>query len=103
MAGAPMREQLRTAHDMLAGIGMEAFAERAPGLLATDETVGKRSGETVTTLTAQEALIAKLAGDGQPIRRSTPGCCCPRARSNGTCARSLPSSASVPAGNCTRP
>ena len=41
------REQLRTAHDMLAAIGMEAFAERARReLIATGETVRKRSVET---------------------------------------------------------
>jgi len=59
------REQLRTAHDMLAAIGMEAFAERARWeLIATGETVRKRSAETVTALTAQEAYIARLARDG---------------------------------------
>ena len=60
------REQLRTAHDMLTAIGMEAFAERARReLAATGETVRKRSVGTVTTLTAQEALIAQLARDGR--------------------------------------
>ena len=60
------REQLRTAHDMLAAIGMEAFAERARReLIATGEAVRKRSVETLTTLTAQEALIARLARDGR--------------------------------------
>jgi DNA-binding CsgD family transcriptional regulator/tetratricopeptide (TPR) repeat protein len=60
------REQLRAAHDMLAGIGMEAFAERARReLLATGETVRKRGIQTATTLTAQEAVIAKLARDGR--------------------------------------
>jgi DNA-binding NarL/FixJ family response regulator len=50
---------------MLAAIGMEAFAERArQELIATGETVRKRSAETVTTLTAQEAYIARLARDG---------------------------------------
>ena len=59
------REQLRTAYDMLTAIGMEAFAERARRELnATGETVRQRSAETVTTLTAQEALIAGLARDG---------------------------------------
>ena len=59
------RAQLRTAHDMLTAIGMEAFAERARReLTATGETVRKRSVETVTTLTAQEAYIARLARDG---------------------------------------
>ena len=60
------REQLRTAHDMLTAIGMAAFAERARReLIATGETARKRSLETVTTLTAQEALIARLARDGR--------------------------------------
>jgi DNA-binding CsgD family transcriptional regulator len=34
-------------------------------LMATGETVRKRSVETVTVLTPQEALIARLAGDGR--------------------------------------
>jgi DNA-binding CsgD family transcriptional regulator len=59
------REQLRIAYDMLTAIGMEAFAERARRELnATGETVRQRSAETVSTLTAQEALIAGLARDG---------------------------------------
>jgi ATP/maltotriose-dependent transcriptional regulator MalT len=58
-------EQLRTAHDLLTAIGMAAFAERArQELLATGERLRKRSVETVTTLTAQEAHIARLARDG---------------------------------------
>jgi ATP/maltotriose-dependent transcriptional regulator MalT len=62
-AGA--RAQLRTAYDMLTAIGMEAFAGRARReLIATGETVRKRNAETVTTLTAQEAYIARLARDG---------------------------------------
>jgi ATP/maltotriose-dependent transcriptional regulator MalT len=60
------REQLRTAHDALTALGMEAFAERARReLIATGETLRKRSTGTVTTLTAQEALIAQLARDGR--------------------------------------
>ena len=59
------REQLRTAHDMLTAIGMEAFAERARReLMATGETARKRTVETSEELTAQEALIARLARDG---------------------------------------
>jgi DNA-binding CsgD family transcriptional regulator len=59
------REQLRTAHDLFSGIGMEAFAERARGeLLATGETVRRRSVETVGELTPQELQVARLAGDG---------------------------------------
>ena len=62
-AGA--RAQLRTAHEILDVMDMEAFAERARReLIATGETVRKRSVETVTTLTAQEAYIARLARDG---------------------------------------
>ena len=42
-----------------------AFAERARReLIATGEVVRKRSAEAATTLTAQEALIARLARDG---------------------------------------
>ena len=41
------REQLRTAHQMLVAIGMEAFAERARvELLATGEKARKRTVET---------------------------------------------------------
>jgi DNA-binding CsgD family transcriptional regulator len=59
------REQLRIAHDMLEAMGVDAFAERARReLLATGETVRKRSVETADELTAQEALIARLARDG---------------------------------------
>jgi DNA-binding CsgD family transcriptional regulator len=59
------REQLRTAHDMLATMGVEAFAERARReLLATGETARKRTVETRDELTAQERQIARLALDG---------------------------------------
>jgi DNA-binding CsgD family transcriptional regulator len=60
------REQLRTAHDMLAASGMEAFAERAHReLAATGERVRRRRAETLDDLTAQEAQIAQLALDGR--------------------------------------
>jgi DNA-binding CsgD family transcriptional regulator len=59
------REQLRASYQMLTAMGMEGFAERARReLLATGETVRKRTVETLTDLTAQEAQIAKLARDG---------------------------------------
>jgi DNA-binding CsgD family transcriptional regulator len=59
------REQLRTAHEMLATMGIEAFAERGRReLLATGETVRKRTVETRDELTVQEAHIALLARDG---------------------------------------
>ena len=60
------RSQLRTAYQMLAAMGAEAFAERARReLLAAGETVRKLAVETRTELTAQEASIARLARDGQ--------------------------------------
>jgi DNA-binding CsgD family transcriptional regulator/tetratricopeptide (TPR) repeat protein len=59
------RNQLRTAHEMLATIGMEAFAERArKELQATGEKVRRRTVETRDDLTAQERQIARLAADG---------------------------------------
>jgi DNA-binding CsgD family transcriptional regulator len=62
---ADARSQLRTAHEMLDAMGLAAFAERARReLAATGETVRKRTVETTTTLTAQEAYIARLARDG---------------------------------------
>ncbi len=60
------REQLRGAHEMLARIGAEAFAERARReLAATGQTVRKHAVEMRDELTAQEAQIALLAADGQ--------------------------------------
>jgi DNA-binding CsgD family transcriptional regulator len=59
------RAQLRTAHHMLAMMGIEAFAERARRELeATGETARKRTVETREELTAQEAVIARLAREG---------------------------------------
>jgi DNA-binding CsgD family transcriptional regulator/tetratricopeptide (TPR) repeat protein len=59
------REQLRTAHDMFAAMGMEAFAERArQELRATGETARRRNVETHRELTPQEANVAGLARDG---------------------------------------
>ena len=62
------RSQLRSAYDMLAGIGADAFAERARReLVATGETVRKRSAEAEEKeeFTAQEGQIARLAADGR--------------------------------------
>ena len=59
------REQLRTAHEMLTAIGMEAFAERARReLVATGVKVRVRLDETRDQLTPQEEQIARLACDG---------------------------------------
>jgi hypothetical protein len=47
---------------MLSAMGMEAFAERARReLLATGETVRKRTVETLDELTPQEVQVARLA------------------------------------------
>ncbi|MFC5262027.1 AAA family ATPase [Kribbella qitaiheensis] len=59
------RDQLRVAYEMLTAMGMEGFADRARReLLATGETVRKRTVDTLADLTAQEAQIAKLARSG---------------------------------------
>ena len=59
------REQLRIAHGLLSEMGVEAFAERARReLVATGESIRKRTIETRDELTAQEAQIARLARDG---------------------------------------
>jgi DNA-binding CsgD family transcriptional regulator len=62
---ADARAQLRTAHETLTAMGADAFADRARReLLATGETVRKRTVETSKELTSQEAHIARLVADG---------------------------------------
>ena len=91
------REQLRTAHEMLAAIGMEAFAERArQELSATGEKVRKRTVETRDDLTAQERQIARLARDGLSNPEIGARLSSARGPSSGTCATCSPSSASAP-------
>jgi DNA-binding NarL/FixJ family response regulator len=59
------REQLRAAHEMFSEMGNEPFAERARReLLATGETVRKRTVETLDDLTPQETQIGRMAADG---------------------------------------
>ena len=59
------REQLRAAHEAFTAMGAAPFAARAAReLLATGETVRKRTVETRDELTPQEAQIAGLARDG---------------------------------------
>jgi DNA-binding CsgD family transcriptional regulator len=59
------RVQLRAAYDMFTGMGAEGFAQRARReLLATGETVRKRTVDTSDELTVQERQIALLARDG---------------------------------------
>ena len=60
------RAELRTAYDLFTTMGIEAFAERTRReLVATGDTVRKRSPETASELTAQEDCIARLAVDGR--------------------------------------
>jgi len=60
------REQLRAAHDIFGAIGAAGFAERARHeLLATGETVRKRTDDTRDDLTPQEEHIARLAVAGR--------------------------------------
>jgi DNA-binding CsgD family transcriptional regulator len=59
------RERLRTAEQMFAEIGMEAFADRARGeLVAAGAKSRTRHPEMREELTAQEEQIARLARDG---------------------------------------
>ncbi|KAB8194744.1 AAA family ATPase [Nonomuraea phyllanthi] len=58
------REQLGIAYEILGEIGADAFAERARReLQGSGETIRRRPAEA-GTLTAQEAQVARLAGEG---------------------------------------
>ena len=59
------REQLRTAHELLVEMGVEAFADRAAReLRATGATARKRRVDAGGNLTPQEAHVAHLAREG---------------------------------------
>ena len=59
------RGQLRTAHDLFARMGMQAFADRtAVELRAAGDSVRTPKAESPGVLTAQEAQIARLVTDG---------------------------------------
>jgi DNA-binding CsgD family transcriptional regulator len=63
------RRELRIAHDMFAGMEMEAFAERARvELEATGERARKRTVQRIEQLTAQESQVARLAVQGNTNR-----------------------------------
>ena len=63
------RGELRIAHEMFTGFGMEAFAERARGeLQASGETARKRTVDTLDQLTPQESQVARLAAKGSTNR-----------------------------------
>ena len=59
------RDQLATAYEIFDSVGAAAFAGRARiELRAAGGQARQRAVQTPDTLTAQEALIARLAGDG---------------------------------------
>ena len=59
------REQLRQASQFFEAVGAHGFSQRANReLLATGETVRKRSDDARYELTAQEAQVARLVGEG---------------------------------------
>jgi len=63
------RSELRTAHEMFTGFGMEAFAERARvELAASGERARERTVETLDQLTPQESQVARLAAQGNTNR-----------------------------------
>jgi DNA-binding CsgD family transcriptional regulator len=63
------REELRTAHELFADLGVEAFAERARlELQATGERARTRTVDTRDTLTPHETQIARLAAEGHSNR-----------------------------------
>ncbi|GAA1756354.1 ATP-binding protein [Agromyces humatus] len=63
------REQLRTAHELLADMGAEAFAARAAReLRATGEHPRARATQPTDALTAQELHIARLVATGATSR-----------------------------------
>jgi DNA-binding CsgD family transcriptional regulator len=63
------RSELRIAHELFTGFGMEAFAERARvELEATGERARSRTVDTRDELTPQETQIARLAAEGHTNR-----------------------------------
>jgi DNA-binding CsgD family transcriptional regulator len=63
------RNELRIAHKMFTGFGMEAFAERARvEVEATGERARKRTLPRIDQLTPQEAHVARLAVQGNTNR-----------------------------------
>lgn len=63
------RDELRTAHALLSGMGAEPFAARAAReLRATGERARKRTSQPSDALTAQELTIARLVATGATSR-----------------------------------
>ena len=69
------REQVRTVHDMLTALGMDAFAERAQiELVATGEKVPKRTVKPPTISPRRSGRSLGSRPMACPIRRSVRGC-----------------------------
>jgi len=100
---ADAREQLRTAHDMLA-----AWAPRrspdAPGASCWPSARPCASGPPSRPARSPRRRRTSPGSPpaAAPTRRSPLSCSCPPAPSNGTCARYSPSSASARAVSCAR-
>lgn len=63
------RDQLRTAHELLSDMGIEAFAARAAReLRATGEHPRRRTAQPADELTAQELHVARLVATGATSR-----------------------------------
>ena len=72
---ADAREQLRTAHEMFAAIGMEAFAERARReLVATGETARQRTVEDTRHTRSARGADSPAGREGRRTPRSGPAC-----------------------------
>lgn len=98
------REQLRAAHEMFASMGAEAFAERARReLLATGETVRKRTVETRDVLTLRRRRSPGSLVSGTRTWRSAVNSSSARELSSTTWARCSRSSASAPAESSVAP
>ena len=98
------REHLRTAHETLAAIGMEAFAERARReLLATGEKARRRTATRATSSRVRRGRSPHSPATACPTRRSARGCSSAPAPSSGIWARCSPSSGSPRAWAFARP
>jgi DNA-binding CsgD family transcriptional regulator len=63
------REELRVAHEMFSGFGMEGFAGRAQvELQATGGRTRRQAVDTVDQLTSQESHVSRLAAQGHTNR-----------------------------------